>query len=270
MKKILLILFLTWAAGTAVHAQCTSKNTAFSSGETLIYDLYFNWKFIWLKAGSATMNITSTIYQGKPSYRTRLTTRGTKQVERYFVLRDTLTSSVTHDLQPLYVRKAAEEGSRYNIDDVWFHYADNQSHVRQRHRNSKGKVTESRESSETCIFDMLSMLLRARSFDPSHFQKGHKLRFLMADGKDCDWQTLIYRGKENFKIENSSLTYRCLVFSFVEYDKGKEKEVITFYVTDDANHLPVRLDMYLNFGTAKAYLAAARNIRNPQTSIVRK
>ena len=47
--------------------------------------------------------------------------------------------------------------------------------------------------------------------------------------------------------------YRCLVFSFVEYKKGKEKEVITFFVSDDKNHLPIRLDMYLNFGSAKSF-----------------
>ena len=42
-----------------------------------------------------------------------------------------------------------------------------------------------------------------------------------------------------------------LIFSLVEYDKkGKEKEVITFFVTDDLNHLPVRLGFIpeLRFG----------------------
>lgn len=43
-----------------------------------------------------------------------------------------------------------------------------------------------------------------------------------------------------------------------------------FYITDDKNHLPVRLDMNLNFGTAKAYLAMGKGLRNPQTSIIKK
>ena len=58
-------------------------------------------------------------------------------------------------------------------------------------------------------------------------------------------------------------------FSLVEYDKkGKEKEVITFYVTDDKNHLPVRLDLYLNFGSAKAFLRSIEGNRHPLTSII--
>ncbi|KAB4444135.1 DUF3108 domain-containing protein, partial [Bacteroides thetaiotaomicron] len=54
------------------------------------------------------------------------------------------------------------------------------------------------------------------------------------------------------------------------YKKGKEKEVITFYVTDDKNHLPVRLDLYLNFGSAKAFLREIKGNRHPLTSIIEK
>ena len=49
-------------------------------------------------------------------------------------------------------------------------------------------------------------------------------------------------------------------------EKGEEKEVVKFYITDDKNHLPVRLDLNLNFGTAKAFLTGASGIRNPQTA----
>ena len=45
--------------------------------------------------------------------------------------------------------------------------------------------------------------------------------------------------------------------------------MVTFYVTDDKNHLPVRLDMYLRFGSAKAFLTDAKGVRNTQTSIIK-
>ena len=69
---------------------------------------------------------------------------------------------------------------------------------------------------------------------------------------------------------NNDTIYRCLVFSFVEYKKGKEKEVITFFISDDKNHLPIRLDMYLNFGSAKAFLKSVQGNRYPMTSVVKK
>ena len=113
------------------------------------------------------------------------------------------------------------------------------------------------------------MMLRARSFDASDYKVGQKIKFPMADGGKVEEQTLIYRGKKNFKMEESKTKYRCLVFSFVEYEDGKEKEVVTFYITDDKNHLPVRLDMYLRFGSAKAFLTDAKGVRNPQTAIIK-
>ena len=39
--------------------------------------------------------------------------------------------------------------------------------------------------------------------------------------------------------------------------------------TDDKNHIPVRLDMNLNFGTAKAFLTGASGLRNPQDSRIK-
>ena len=118
---------------------------------------------------------------------------------------------------------------------------------------------------------MLSILLQARSYAPTEYKPGQKILFSMATGRAVEKQTLIYRRKENYKAENG-VTYRCLVFSLVEYvgEEKKEKEVITFYITDDRNHLPVRLDMYLNFGSAKAFLTDIKGNRHPLTSIVKE
>lgn len=271
MKKLLLIIATAFAllplAPTTGQAQCSSENSAFQSGETLMYDLYFNWKFVWVKVGTASMNITRTVYDGKPAYRTYLITRGSNKADKFFVMRDTLTSYVDFDLIPRYYKKRAHEGKNYYRDDVWYNYPGGQCAVRMAHQRNGNDVRRSEHKSKYCAYDMLSMLLRARSFDPSKFKTGHRIAFLMADGKNCEWQSIVYRGKKKFKMENSNTSYRCLVFSFMEQEKGKkEKEIVTFWVTDDKNHLPVRLDMNLNFGTAKAFLTGARGLRNPQAA----
>lgn len=38
------------------NAQCEAKNDAFQSGEHVMYDLYFNWKFVWVKVYSQSDN----------------------------------------------------------------------------------------------------------------------------------------------------------------------------------------------------------------------
>lgn len=268
MKHLQTILFL-FALATGLSAQCPMTNTAFQAGEDLQYQLYFNWKFIWVKAGTANLNISDATYQGQKAYRCHLITRGSKRTDKFFMMRDTLLSYLTPDLIPLYFRKGAREGKRYNVDEVWYSYANDTTRLRQRYRNHRGEVSDRSFLSSECIYDMVSMLLRARSFDATQFKEGERLRFKMADGDDVSEETLIYRGKKEFKMNETGTVYRCLVFSFVEYEKKKEKEIVTFYITDDANHAPVRLDLYLKFGTAKAFLTNASHLLNPQTSIIR-
>lgn len=50
-------------------AQCEAKNDAFQSGEHVMYDLYFNWKFVWVKAGLASLTTNATTYHSEPAYR---------------------------------------------------------------------------------------------------------------------------------------------------------------------------------------------------------
>ena len=257
-----------WWGVMSLYAQCAAKNEAIQPGERLTYELKFNWKFIWVSAGEAKMDLLPVTYEGKDCYQTTLYSISNKTVDMFFKMRDTLTCITTERLEPVYFRKGAEEGSSYTVDEARFSYLDGKCIVDQS-RARRGRDTVYRKDTlDYCVFDMLSILLQARSFDPTSYKKGDKILFPMATGRRVEEQTLIYRGKKNFKAEDG-IKYRCLVFSLVEYDKkGKEVEVITFYVTDDKNHLPVRLDLYLNFGSAKAFLDTVEGNRHPLTSII--
>ena len=256
------ILILPLLVPQKAFSQCTAENTAFRAGEELSYDLFFNWKFIWMNAGTASMRISQSSWEGKPAFRASLITRTSERIDRFFMMRDTMVSIVTEDMAPRYFKKAANEGGRYYVDEVWYAYPDGQTHLRQRYRNRDGQVSEKTYDSPKCLYDMLSMMLRARSFRADDFKKGQKLHPMMADGHKVEDITLIYRGRETFKMKRTGIAYRCLVFSFVEYPEGKEKEIITFYISDDDNHIPVRLDMFLRFGVAKAYLRESKGLRN--------
>ncbi len=269
MKRILILLYSWLAIYASVYAQCAAKNEAIQPGERLTYELKFNWKFIWVNAGEAKMDLLPINYGGKPCYQTTLLAISNKKVDFFFKMRDTLTCITTERLEPVYFRKGAEEGRRYTVDEAWFNFKNGNCYVDQKRTYKDGEIILTKDTLNQCVFDMLSILLQARSFDPTSYKVGDKILFPMATGRRVEEQTLIYRGKEIFKAENE-VKYRCLVFSLVEYDqKRKEKEVITFYVTDDKNHLPVRLDLYLNFGSAKAFLQTIEGNRHPLTSIVK-
>lgn len=266
-RIITLPLLIVLSVMTA-NAQCTFRNTAFKSGEFLSYNLYYNWKFVWVKAGTASMSTVESRYQGKPAYRASLTTRGNNRVDDLFVLRDTLLCYSGTDMSPLYFRKGAREGKRYTVDEVFYDYRGGRQHMKLHRRKNDGSDEWKEMVAGECTFDMLNIFLRARSFNPEGWKKGNEVHFPMADGRKATPALLKYRGKTTVKADNG-LKYRCLQLSYMEKEDGEYKEIVRFYVSDDTNHIPVRLDMFLRFGSAKAFLVGTKGLRNPVSSVVK-
>lgn len=267
-QLIALLLLFALSLGNS-SAQCGAGNTAFQAGEQMRFDLFFNWSFVWVKVGTAKWDLTQTTYAGRPAYRTHLITSTNRRADRLFVMRDTLTAYTDLHVTPLYYTKHALEGKTFRMDEVKYSYPNGKCSLTMNFAKNRGAVETQRKTLNECAYDMITMMLRARSFDPTSWKPGHRIPFMMADGSKVERQHILFRGRENFKMDGRNTTYRCLVFSFMEREEGKEKEIVRFFITDDANHLPVRLDMNLKFGTAKAFLTSVSGARHPQTSIIK-
>ncbi len=264
-----LLALLMLLMGSVAKAQCTFENTAFGNNEFLSYNLYFNWKMVWVKVGTASFSTVKSTYEGKPAYRGSLITRGNSQMDKMFVMRDTLLCYNTSDLVPLYYRKGAREGQRYTVDEVFYSYPDGKCHVRQHRQHSKGTHSWEKHTHQECIYDMMSIFLRARSFNPKGWKKGHDVDFKIADGNGANPAKLRFVGKEKIKADNGKY-YNCLKLAYMENEKDEGyKTIVDFYVTDDTNHVPVRLDMHLKFGSAKAFLVGMKGLRNKATAQVK-
>lgn len=263
-----LLTFLPHTAATA-SAQCGIENTAFKSGEFLSYDLYFNWKFVWVKVGTASMSTVQSNYKGQKAFRSSLITRGNSQLDNVFVMRDTLLCYTGLDLSPLYFRKGAREGDRYYVDELWYTYPNNNCHLRMHRIDADGEVHWKDAEYQDCIYDMMSIFLRARNFDADKLKVGENIPMPISDASHLTNSWLKYTGKTTLKMKNNNNKYRCLTFSFIEREDGKNHELIRFYITDDKNHMPVRLDLFLSFGSAKCYLSGYKGLRNPMESAVK-
>ena len=266
-----LLLTLGGTAATPVNAQsqrCGIENTAFKGGERLSYDLYFNWKFVWVKVGKASMNTDLVNYQGQQAYKASLVTGGNSKLDKFFTMRDTLLSYCAKDLSPLYFRKGAREGKRYYVDEIWYSYAGNKCNLKTHAITSSGEHLHRKFSYNDCTYDMMSIFMRARNFDASTLKKGDRINMPISDASNLAHTWLQYRGKETFKVDGTKEKFRCLVLSFFETVDGKPHELIRFFVTDDKNHIPVRLDMFLSFGSAKAFLRHYSGVRSEMTSKV--
>lgn len=248
IKKIMrnILIILAFLSALPLAAQ----------NETLEYKMYFNWQFIWVTAGTATMTTTTQNYQGKPAYRCALITRSSKKVDKYFMLRDTLLCYTTKDYKPLYYRKGAREGKRYYVDELLYQYGNGVT-VTMKELTSSGNRHQKQQKFKDYVYDMLSIFLRARSFSTEGWKKGHTYVFPIADGNGVKYSKLRFRDRTTVKAEDGK-KYKCLELSYLETEDGKDKEIVRFFVTDDSRHIPIRLDLFLKFGSAKAFLTSMK------------
>lgn len=254
-KLATLLLFFFLGSVTSAYAQFGINNTAVKAGEQINYKLYFNWKFIWVPAGTATMSTIETNYRGRQALRTSLITKSSKKVDKVFMMRDTLLVYATKDLMPLYYRKGSHEGSRYYVDEVAYSYPNNKCGVSIKHRHDDGTISKEQHVYDKCVYDMLNIFNVVRNYDPTGWKKGHTINVDITGFSEIVKAKLVYKGKDTVKGEDGK-KYDCLVLSYYEKDGSKDKEIVRFFVTDDSRHIPIRLDLFLKFGSAKAFMSS--------------
>ena len=267
IKTIFLFLFVFSAV--SLSAQNLKQAPAFKAGETLKCNFYFNWNFIWVKVGDAKLTITDTLYNGQKAKCMKLLSTTNKRADSFFRMRDTLMTVFTDDCKPLYFRKASVEGKKYRLNQVWYRYLDDSKvNVSQYYRYNDEEPKYKEEVLDGPIYDMMSLLAYARTLDFTSLKPGTRLTFPVASGKRIEQQHLVYRGKKRTKSDEGK-EYDCFRVSLITEEDGEEEEIVNFHVTDDGNHLPILLDLVLNFGSAKALLYHMSGVMHPVTSVVK-
>lgn len=62
---VLPLLILLFAHLLPLNAQCRLENRAFTSGEEIQYDLYFNYGILNARAGKGALSVTDANYRGR-------------------------------------------------------------------------------------------------------------------------------------------------------------------------------------------------------------
>ncbi len=265
MLRKIFILSLALLSTMAASAVQIKRSPAFKSGETLECVFYFNWKFIWVRAGAAKLIVRDTIYNGKEAQYMSLLSSTNARADAFLLMRDTLTTIFTRDdITPLYYRKSTVQNDRRYLNEVWYNYLPgNKVNIVQNYDRSGRTPVRISGIYDRGVYDMMSLVAYARTIDFSAFKRGQRINYPVATGRRVENQCLIYRGKKRIEASDGN-EYDCIEVSLVaRNDKNKEKTIINFYVTDDKNHLPILLDLALNFGSAKAKLSKRSGLLYP-------
>ncbi len=74
-------------------------------------------------------------------------------------------------------------------------------------------ITGKMPAYDDCVFDMMNIFLRARSFDPANWKKGYVVKFPIVDGNGRTPAQIKFVGKETIKADNG-VKYRCLRLAY--------------------------------------------------------
>lgn len=243
-------VILTWILlwGTPLFAQRGPVKTI----EKLSYTGYYNWGFIWIKAGFVEFTLSPS---GKYPNAQRLFAVGSSNPswDWIFKLRDTLISY--HDsttFLPYEFSRKAHEGNYHKTFDYTFDYANNRV-LADIHRIGKYKRQDT-IALKPETFDMLSVAWFARELDFNQYEKGQQIPIrILIDDKIYDLY-IRYLGRE--KVKTDSGKRWCHVFSplLVEGDVFKGGENMKIWVSDDESRVPVMVEAKILVGSVKGIL----------------
>jgi hypothetical protein len=260
-----ILLFLVYKTG---FSQCFTTNFAFSEGETVTYEVSYNWGFIWLNAGYVEFNVKPGEYHDRYIYFLDAYGSTYKSYDWFFKVRDHYQCYLDKEkLHPLWFHRENYEGG-YEVDNRYIFNPD-KNIVYAYTQNSKQTFRKDTVNIPPCTFDLLSIIYYARNIDFSGLSIGDSIPIItIIDGEIYDLY-IRYLGKETIQ-SRSGEEYRCIKFSIllVEGTIFKGGENMFVWVSDDRNRIPILVDAKILIGSVKAYVIGIHGIRNPVMSLV--
>jgi hypothetical protein len=237
---------------------CTIRNTAFQAGETLTYKVYYTLASVYVAAGEATFNTTLDQFGGKNVYHVIAEGKTYPFYDKFFKVRDRYETYIdTGSLQPYKFIRNVDEGGYKTYENVTFS------------KNTGTAVTtEGVYKVPSCIQDVLSAIFYVRNLDFNHFKPGDKIPFDMFLDRQVYHLYVRYLGKETIRTKYAK--FRCIKFKplLVKGTMFQGGEKMTVWVSDDPNHIALRVESPISVGSVKVDMSYYHGLRYPLSSLV--
>lgn len=262
--KRLLTLFITAVLSTSgMYAQTqlcgNTVNNIFNSGEEIRYKVFYNVSAAWVAAGEAVFTTSSTTYAGKPAYHIVGKGKTYSSYDWIFKVRDTYESYIDKTkMVPLRFKRDVNEGKTKFTNDVTFNHSNNRA-------VSKGK----QYNISACTQDVLSTIYFARSIDYSKYKSGDKIPFSLFLDDELHNLYIRYGGKTKVTTQYGTFNAIKLTPLLVKGTIFKGGEQMIVYVSDDQNHIPLRIESPILVGSIKVDLFSYKNLKYPMTAKIK-
>lgn len=263
MKKILFVTtaFCLWVSRLAAGDDfCGIRNTAFQSGERIEYTIFYSVIGLYVNAGDASFTTTVENLNNKPVYHVVGDGTSNSSYDWIFKVRDRYESYFdTATLQPYKFIRDVNEGGYKIYENVTFNQKANTAIT------AKGvyKVPN-------CVQDVLSSIYYARNINFNLYQPEDKIPFNMFLDNEVYSLYIKYLGREKVKTKYgkfNAIKFKPLLIKGTIFEGG---EGMTVWVSDDANHIPLRIESPITVGSIKVDMMGYENLRYPLSSMISK
>ncbi len=260
MKKtgfILLLVFSLQSFSTGDEF-CSIRNKAFEDGENITFNVFYSVLGLYVNAGTANFTLTQERLGNKPVYHVVGTGSSNSSYDWIFKVRDSYETYIdTATLKPLKFVRDINEGGFKKYENITFN-----------HQTNTAITTNGVFKVPNCIQDVLSSIYYARNIDFNKYAEGDKIPFMMFLDNEVFNLYIKYLGKETIKTRYGkfrAIKFKPLLVKGTLFEGG---EKMTVWVSDDENHLPLRIESPIVVGSVKVDMMQYRNLRHPLSSMI--
>lgn len=244
---MLLALFL---AGPMKAQECGPETVNFKDGEELIYDVYYNWSFLWIPAGEAKF----TLREHDDHYSVEVEGRNFPSYENLFRVRDRFQSRFDKEtLLPSEFLRTIEEGNYRKFDSL--HFDRDLGVVSKLQGKNKNEAEWSEDQIHSCAHDLLSVMYKLRTLDMDEMNKGDKVKVdIYFDDKMYPINLSVGKRKTK-KIKNIGKAKTIQVSpELISGTVFNEDDHMNIWVSDDDNKIPLLIESPIKVGSVKVIL----------------
>jgi hypothetical protein len=262
MRKIILMLLAVGLLSAKTEnpsgSFCGIQNMSYKSGEVVKMIVYYSTLGAYIGAGEATFTTNLERFNGKPTYHAVGVGNTYPFFDNFFKVRDRYESYIdTATLLPQKFIRNVDEGGYKIYNNVSFNQTANTAVS----TNGVFKITD-------CMQDVVSAIYYARNLNFNGLKPGDKIPFDMFLDDEVHHLYLKYMGREKIKTKYGkfrAIKFKPLLIKGTIFQGG---EGMTAWISDDPNHLLLRVESPIVVGSIKVDMMGYKNLRYPLTSLV--
>lgn len=237
---------------------CGVYNTAFQPGESVTFKVMYAVVGAHFGVGEATFSAGLEELNTRAVYHVVGEGKTYPFYDNVFKVRDRYESYIdTGTLQPYKFIRNVLEGDYRKYENVTFNSTMNTAIT-----NDGVFLTPD------CIQDIISAIYYCRNIDFNKYRPGDKIPFSIFLDKEVFNMYIRYLGKEVVKTHYGkfrTIKFKPLLIRGTIFEGG---EKMTVWVSDDPNHVPIKVESPISVGSVKVEILTYRNLRYPLRSLI--